>query len=429
LTKIQACLLLLITAGFTFVSPAFADDQPPQKHSKAAATPVKTPAADAVVFGQPATPSPTPMAGRTSVELSAAYADSIRSIGFAGRDTAGWQSELRLDYAVADGLSLGLGLNGLGLVDQGDSATVAGLVLNLRWLPFVDQGGPRPYVELNGGGVLAHGATGAAPSPGASYQGGGAVGMLWPLGTLPLALDSFVAGQYIGPHGQALHAVSAGLGLSYRFGPSPAATPGPEIGLKSLGDEKLAVVGGGWKGSIQFRGNGDATPIKDWSLELRDGQDNLLKTLHGTGPLPDAVDLRDVRPQAKALRYKMTVNTEAGLMYDRSGEIGKAIADSPGGGTADGGGGKAQVMVKDGDSLWMISADRQVYGDPLLYYLIIDANKQALKDPDKLKPGQTLKIEHDVTKRARAEALKRAWARKEQQEAQKVSATAVSGEQ
>ncbi|HXC63788.1 MAG TPA: LysM peptidoglycan-binding domain-containing protein, partial [bacterium] len=307
-----------------------------------------------------------------------------------------------------------------------NTATVAGLGLALRWMPFDNQTGLRPYVELNGGWALSHSATGAAPKPGDSYQGGGAVGILWPLGSLPLELDTYAGGQYIGPHGQALHAISAGLGLSWRFGPGLHAAQDTELGIKGIPDEELAVVGGGWKGSIQFRGNGDATNIREWTLELRDSHDNLLRTLHGHGPLPDAVDLRDVKPGAQAYHFKMTVGTDAGLMYDRSGEIGKALPESAGSGLAEGGA-AAQVMVKDGDSLWMISADRQVYGDPMLYYLIIDANKRNLKDPDHLKPGQTLKIEHDVTKRARVSALKRAWATKEQQARDQAAADAASG--
>lgn len=46
--------------------------------------------------------------------------------------------------------------------------------------------------------------------------------------------------------------------------------------------------------------------------------------------------------------------------------------------------------VKSGDSLSRIS--KKVYGDPNKYMLIFEANKPLLKDPDKIYPGQTLRI-------------------------------------
>lgn len=46
--------------------------------------------------------------------------------------------------------------------------------------------------------------------------------------------------------------------------------------------------------------------------------------------------------------------------------------------------------VKSGDTLSKISAD--VYGDPQQYNKIFEANRDQLKDPNKIFPGQTLKI-------------------------------------
>ncbi len=46
--------------------------------------------------------------------------------------------------------------------------------------------------------------------------------------------------------------------------------------------------------------------------------------------------------------------------------------------------------VKGGDSLSKIS--KEVYGDPMKYNLIFEANKPMLSHPDKIYPGQILRI-------------------------------------
>jgi len=46
--------------------------------------------------------------------------------------------------------------------------------------------------------------------------------------------------------------------------------------------------------------------------------------------------------------------------------------------------------VQKGDTLSKIS--KQFYGDANKYKKIFDANKDQLKDPDKIQPGQVLRI-------------------------------------
>lgn len=48
--------------------------------------------------------------------------------------------------------------------------------------------------------------------------------------------------------------------------------------------------------------------------------------------------------------------------------------------------------VKSGDSLSKIA--KAVYGDPMKYTVIFEANKPMLSDPDKIYPGQMLRIPH-----------------------------------
>jgi nucleoid-associated protein YgaU len=47
-------------------------------------------------------------------------------------------------------------------------------------------------------------------------------------------------------------------------------------------------------------------------------------------------------------------------------------------------------VVKKGDTLSKIA--EEYYGDKMLYPKIFEANKDVLEDPDKIKPGQKLRI-------------------------------------
>jgi len=47
-------------------------------------------------------------------------------------------------------------------------------------------------------------------------------------------------------------------------------------------------------------------------------------------------------------------------------------------------------VVKKGDSLSKIA--EEFYGDKMLYPKIFEANRNLLSDPDKIKPGQKLRI-------------------------------------
>lgn len=47
-------------------------------------------------------------------------------------------------------------------------------------------------------------------------------------------------------------------------------------------------------------------------------------------------------------------------------------------------------VVQKGDTLSKIA--EEVYGDKMLYPQIFEANRDILSDPDKIRPGQTLRI-------------------------------------
>jgi nucleoid-associated protein YgaU len=68
------------------------------------------------------------------------------------------------------------------------------------------------------------------------------------------------------------------------------------------------------------------------------------------------------------------------------------MAEQPGGG-AGAGGTNAYTQyheVQKGDTLGKIA--RKYYGDASLYMSIFEANKDQLKDPNKIFPGQKLRI-------------------------------------
>lgn len=49
-------------------------------------------------------------------------------------------------------------------------------------------------------------------------------------------------------------------------------------------------------------------------------------------------------------------------------------------------------VVRKGDSLWWIAKYKDVYNDPYLWIVLYDANKNVIKDPNKIYPGMKLQI-------------------------------------
>jgi nucleoid-associated protein YgaU len=49
-------------------------------------------------------------------------------------------------------------------------------------------------------------------------------------------------------------------------------------------------------------------------------------------------------------------------------------------------------VVSEGDVLWSIAARKEVYADPLLWPILYRANRDQIKDPRHIYPGQTLRI-------------------------------------
>jgi len=79
----------------------------------------------------------------------------------------------------------------------------------------------------------------------------------------------------------------------------------------------------------------------------------------------------------------------------RQGEIGyaQALAERAGSGTSS----SSVYTVAKGDSLWSISGDSSVYGDPYQWPLIYKANRGQINDADLIFPGQALDIDRGAS--------------------------------
>lgn len=56
-----------------------------------------------------------------------------------------------------------------------------------------------------------------------------------------------------------------------------------------------------------------------------------------------------------------------------------------------------QITVRPGESLFTIAAAGEVYDDPLLWPLLYQANRDQIKDPRQIFPGQELSVPRNVT--------------------------------
>lgn len=68
----------------------------------------------------------------------------------------------------------------------------------------------------------------------------------------------------------------------------------------------------------------------------------------------------------------------------------------------------ATYHVEQNETLWTISAHREVYGDPLLWPLLYQANRDQIKDPRQIYPGQVLNIPRDLSPEEQEEAREKA---------------------
>jgi nucleoid-associated protein YgaU len=143
-------------------------------------------------------------------------------------------------------------------------------------------------------------------------------------------------------------------------------------------------------------GTGTATPTGGDPLAvLRHKYDPVVRLMHQLGVQVQTVDLEGgklrLRGQAPSEDAKNKVWDQIKAVDPTYSDLNAQITVVAGGGAATGAGaGGGSYTVQKGDTLSKIS--KQYYGDPNQYNRIFEANRDQLKDPDKIFPGQVLKI-------------------------------------
>ena len=68
----------------------------------------------------------------------------------------------------------------------------------------------------------------------------------------------------------------------------------------------------------------------------------------------------------------------------------------------------SEYNVGNGENLWTIAANPRVYNEGLLWPLLYQANRDQIKDPREIFPGQILNIRRDMTPEEKEEARQKA---------------------
>ena len=68
----------------------------------------------------------------------------------------------------------------------------------------------------------------------------------------------------------------------------------------------------------------------------------------------------------------------------------------------------AEIAVKEGETLSYVATRPEVYGDPLLWPLVYKANRDQIKDPQQIFPGQVLMIPRDKSEQEKEVAREEA---------------------
>jgi nucleoid-associated protein YgaU len=131
-------------------------------------------------------------------------------------------------------------------------------------------------------------------------------------------------------------------------------------------------------------------------MGLRDKYNHAIQTAKGFH-MEGAAEERDGK-----LYFKGTVRSqdEANKIWDAIKTVpdwqGDIVADIKATGTAAGAVANESYTVKAGDTLSKIAKEK--LGDANAYHDIFNANRDQLSDPDKIKPGQVLKIPQHTRK-------------------------------
>ena len=129
---------------------------------------------------------------------------------------------------------------------------------------------------------------------------------------------------------------------------------------------------------------------------LRHKYDPVVRMMHARGVAIRTIEMQGakllLRAEAPSAEIKNAVWDEIKKVDPTYADLSADISVGAGqGGPAGGVSAPAgSYTVKKGDTLSKIS--KQFYGDANAYKKIFDANRDQLKDPDKIQPGQVLRI-------------------------------------
>ena len=129
---------------------------------------------------------------------------------------------------------------------------------------------------------------------------------------------------------------------------------------------------------------------------LRHKYDPVVRLMHARGVAIRTIEMQGakllLRAEAPSAEVKNAVWDEIKKVDPTYADLSADISVGAGqGGPAGGVSAPAgSYTVKKGDTLSAIS--KQFYGDANAYKKIFDANRDQLKDPDKIQPGQVLRI-------------------------------------
>jgi nucleoid-associated protein YgaU len=140
---------------------------------------------------------------------------------------------------------------------------------------------------------------------------------------------------------------------------------------------------------------GGAPSSGEQLAKLRHKYDPVIRLMHQLGVQVQTVDLDGgklrLRGQAPSNEVKNKVWDQIKAVDPTYSDLNAEITVVAGAGAgAAAGAGKGTYTVQKGDTLSKIS--KQYYGDPNKYNRIFEANRDQLSDPDKIRPGQVLKI-------------------------------------
>lgn len=357
--------------------PEVAKDAPaPEAKAKAeaAAEPSTTEAASEPAAAEPAA-APAPVAAFDALRVSPEGA-----ITLAGRAAPGAKVEVLLDGAVIDTVMADAQGAFASVVLGAPSAAARALTVRVTGADGVAQMAKEALTVAPSALALAQAATEAGVAPEAVAE---QVDAAQTLAEKPLVTDATGAARVLAGAADALvidtlaFAPDGAMALSGRGAPAGAV-------LRAYVDNvEAGLVQGGADGAWSMQLPAAAVGGHDLRLDALDAEGKVLARaetrFEGVAPadfVPDAA-LTQVQGAGSAAPEAQAENAPA--------------PEVAAGSAAPAGAARVQIItVSQGNTLWAIA--RETYGDPYLYVRIFEANREQIRNPDLIYPGQVFTL-------------------------------------